>query len=166
MAARNIQVRHTAYGSKEINFEANVDVGIEVGDVVKRGGTGGNFGVHIQDGDPEAGTDIMLGVIKIAPNHTTAANGTGVVELVGPGSILSGAATTPSNIATAAALLGVKLDFVAFDRSADTAAGILTIDENEGDDPNVHGLFIIDGDIEKGTLDVLVAAGTIFGSTV
>jgi hypothetical protein len=166
MAARDIQVRHSAYGTQSIDFEANVDVGIEVGDVVKRGGTGGNFGVKAQTGDPEAAVDITLGVIKVAPNHEVGANGTGVVELVGPGSVISGKATTPGNIDTAAKLLAVKLDFVTFDRSADTVAGILTIDEDEGDDPNVHGLCIIGGDIEKGTLDVLTAAGLLFGSTV
>lgn len=166
MAARDIQVRHSAYGSREIAFEANVDVDIEVGDVVKRGGTGGNFGVHIATGDPEAATDITLGVIKVAPNHTAAANGTGVVELVGPGSVISGKATTAANIDTAAKLLGVTLDYVTFDRSADTVAGILTIDEDEGDDPNAHGLLIVDGDIEKGTLEVMTAAATLFGSIV
>jgi hypothetical protein len=166
MAERNIQVRHSAYGSRSMPFEANVDVGIEVGDVVKRGGTGANFAVHIQDGDPEQGTDIMLGVIKVAPQHTATANATGVVEIVGPGSIISGYANTAANIDTAAKLAAITLDFVAFDRSADTAAGILTIDENEGDDPNVHGLLILDGDIEKGTLEVMTAAGLLFGSTV
>lgn len=166
MAARNIQVRHSRYGSKELDFEANVDVGIAPGDMVKRGGTGGNFAVHVQDGDPEAGTDILLGVVKITPNNTASANGKGTVELVGPGTILSGDMTTPANADTAAELLGIMMDFVAFDRSADTVAGILTIDENEGDDPNVHGLFILDGDITKGTLEVMVAAATIFGSTV
>ena len=39
-------------------------------------------------------------------------------------------------------------------------------DEDEGDDPNVHGLFVLGGDIVKGTLEVYVAAATIFGSTV
>lgn len=166
MSSRDIQVRHSAYGSREMDFEDNVDVGIEVGDVVKRGGTGGNYAVHIQDGDPEAGTDITLGVIKVAPNNTATADGKGTVELVGPGSVISGKATTPANINTAAKLLAIKLDFVTFDRSADTAAGVLTIDEDEGDDPNVHGLMILDGDIEKGTLEVMTAAGLIFGSTV
>lgn len=166
MAARNIKVRHSAYGTYEAKAELNVDVGIEAGDVVKRGGTGGNYAVHIQDGDPEAGTDIFLGVVKSGSTNTAAVDGVMNVELVGPGSRLAGAMTTPANAATAANLLAILGDFVAFDRSADTVAGVVTIDENEGDDPNVHGLWILDGDIVKGTLDVMVAASTIFGSTV
>ena len=170
MAARNIKVRHSAYGSDSFPTEANVDVGIEAGDVVKLGGTGTNYAVHIADGDPEAGTDIFLGVVKagkgIVGANTASADGDIVIELVGPGSRLSGAMTTPANAATAANLKAIQGDFVAFDRSADTVAGVVTIDENEGTDPNVHGLFILDGDIVKGTLDVMVAAATIFGSTV
>ncbi len=171
MAAGDITVRHSAYGTREIDTEANVDVGIDAGDVVKRGGTGGNYAVHIQTGDPEEGTDIFLGVVKAAggstvgPN-TAAADGKILCELVGPGAILSGRMTTPANANTAAELKGIMLDYVAFDRSADTVAGIVTIDEDEGDDPNVHGLFIIDGDIVKGTLEVMVASANIFGSTV
>lgn len=162
-----MQVRHnSAYGTEEFLFEANVDVGIEAGDMVKRGGTGGNYAVHVQDGDPEGGTDILLGIVKSAPNNTAAANGVGNVELVGPGSKLQGKATNAANINTAAKLLALRNDFVCFDRSVDTVAGVLTIDEDEGDDPNVHGLFILSGDIVKGTLEVMVAAANIFQSIV
>lgn len=166
MAARNVKVRHSAYGTKSLLTEANVDVGLEAGDVVKRGGTGGNFAVHIQDGDPEGGTDIFLGVTKSGATNTASANGVIMVELVGPGSRLAAAATSATNINTAAKLLAIRMDFVCFDRSADTVAGTVTIDEDEGDDPNVHGLFILDGDIIKGTLEVMVAAANIFYSIV
>lgn len=166
MAKRDIQVRHSAYGTREWPMEANVDVGLGAGDVVKLGGTGTNFAVHIADGDPQQGTDIMLGVTKNGATNTATANGVINVELVGPGSILSGKATTTANINTAAKLLGVMGDFKTFDRSADTVAGVLTIDESLATDPNVSGLFIIDGDIVKGTLEVLTVAGLIFGSTV
>ena len=166
MAARDIKVRHSAYGTYEFLTEANVEVGLAEGDFVKRGGTGGNYAAIIADGDPEAGTDIVLGVTKNASSNTTAANGVVNVEIVGPGSIISGRATTAANINTAAKLLAIRSDFVAIDRSAATVAGVVTIDEDEGDDPNVHGLFILDGDIVKGTLEVMIAAATIFGSTV
>lgn len=166
MAKRDIQVLHNPYGAETFNAEANVDVGIEAGDFVKRGGTGGNYAVHAQDGDGEAGTDILLGVVKQASDNSASADGTLVAEIVGPGSKIQGRATTPTNIDTAAKLLAIQGDFVAFDRSADTVSGALTIDENEGDDPNVHALFILTGDIDAGTLEVMVANATIFGSTV
>ena len=170
MAKRDIQVRHSAFGTRAFPTEANVDVGIAAGAAVKLGGTGTNFAVHVQDGDPEQGTDIFLGIVKAAAGpvgaNTASANGDILVEIVGPGSIIHGKATTASNIATAANLAAIMGDFIAFDRSADTVAGVLTIDENEGTDPNVHGLFVIDGDIVKGTLEVMVASAMIFGSTV
>lgn len=166
MAKRDIQVRHSQYGTREFDTEANVKLGIEAGDAVKLTGTGTNFADLILDGDPEGGTDIFLGITKNAASNTAAANGKVLVELVGPGSCLSGRMTTPANADTAAELLGIMGDYVCFDRSAATAAGVLTIDEDEGTDPNVHGLFIVDGDITKGTLEVLVAAANIFYSIV
>lgn len=166
MAARNLQVRHSHYGTKEWPTEANVDVGLAAGDAVKLGGTGANFATICLDGDNEQGTDIFLGITKTAGTQTAAANGVVNVEIVGPGSIISGKANTASNIATAALLLGIMGDFVTFDRSAATAAGTITIDENEGSDNDVHSLFIIDGDIVKGTLEAFVAAATIWRGAV
>lgn len=166
MAKRDIQVRHSAYGTRQFDTEANIKLGVEVGDAVKLAGTGTNYADLILDGDPEAGTDIFLGITKSASSNTATADGKVEVEIVGPGTCLSGRMTTPANANTAALLLAIMGDFVAFDRSAATAVGVLTIDENEGSDPNVHGLFIVDGDIVKGTLEVLSAAATVFGSTV
>ena len=40
-------------------------------------------------------------------------------------------ANTPGNVDTDAKILGVSLDYLTFDRSADTAAGTLTFDEDE-----------------------------------
>src|SRR3990167_2828375 len=114
MAARDIKVRHSAYGTYEFLTEANVEVGLAEGDVVKRGGTGGNYAAIIADGDPEAGTDIVLGVTKNGSSNTTAANGVVNVELVGPGSIISGRAAPAANVNTAAKLLAIRSDFVAF----------------------------------------------------
>jgi len=166
MAARDIQVRHSAYGTHTFKTEANVDLGMAEGDAVKLAGTGANFATLILDGDAEGGTDIWLGITKNAGSQTAAANGEVNVELVGPGSRLTGRMNTPGNAATAANLLGILGDYVCFDRSAATAAGVLTIDENEGSDPNVHCLFILDGDIVKGTLEVMAAAANIFYSIV
>lgn len=166
MAKRDIQVRHSQYGTRQFKVEANADVGLEVGDAVKLGGTGANFATHIQDGDPEQGTDIFLGITKSASTSTASANGVIDVEIVGPGSVLEGKMNTPANADTAAELLGILGDYVTFDRSADTVAGVLTIDENEGSDNDVHGLFIIDGDIVKGTLRVFTAQANIWRGAV
>lgn len=166
MAKRDLQVRHSAYGTKEWPTEANVDLGLAEGDGVKLAGTGTNFATIVLTGDPEQGTDMFMGVTKSAGSQTAAANGVVNVEIVGPGSIISGKATTPANMNTAAELLGLMGDFVAFDRSAATAAGILTIDEDEGTDPDVHGLMIIDGDIVKGILEVFTANATIWRGLV
>jgi hypothetical protein len=166
MAARNIKVRNSKYGTRQFATEANVDVGLAAGDAVKLAGTGANFATICLDGDNEQGTDIFLGITKTGGSQTAAANGVVDVEIVGPGTVLSGAMNTPGNANTAALLLGIKGDYVCFDRSAATAAGVLTIDENEGSDNDVHSLFILDGDIVKGTLEVFVAQANIWRGAV
>lgn len=153
MAANDIRIFKHGYSVMRFDTEANVTVGIAPGDGILGGtGTGTNFASLVLTGDPEQATDMFLGVSKSASTHTTAANGVIDVELIGPGSILEGKASTAANMDTAAKLLGLRFDFVAFDRSAATAAGILTVDEDEGTDFDVHGLCILNGDIVKGTL--------------
>lgn len=121
------------------------------GEPVKGAGTGRNFVYLLADGDPEVGTDIFIGIVAEESTETSTADGTVLVHTLLPNTMLRGKATTAANINTAAKLLALKGDYVAFD----LAAGVFTIDEDEGDDPNVHGLCIIDGDIVKGTLDVI-----------
>jgi len=157
MAAANLKVLKHGMTVQRVKTEANVDVGMEAGDAVKIGGTGTNYAVLCLDGDPEQGTDIFLGITKSAGSQTAAADGEVDVELCVPGTVIEGKANTTSNIATAANLLGVLFDFVAFDRSAATAAGTITIDENEGTDQDVHGLMILDGRITDGMLFVTPA---------
>lgn len=160
MAARDLQVRHSQYGTRHWPTEANLFLGFAEGDGANLAGTGANFAVPCLDGTPIRGTDVMLGITKTASSATAAANGSIEIEIVGPGSIISGRMTTPTNADTAAELLGIMGDYIDFDRSAATAAGVLTIDENEGSG-NTHGLFVIDGDIVKGTLEVMLC-NTIF----
>jgi hypothetical protein len=82
-----------------------------------------------------------------------------------PGSIIRAKATTAANIDTAAEFLALALDCVAFDRTAANETGVLTIDEDEGDDPNVHALMMLTADYVKGTIDAAVnIGGTMFGS--
>ena len=135
---------------------------IAPGDLVKKGLTGGNFATIVLTGDPEVATDVLLGVVRKQSTETATADGVCDVEIVGPGTVLEGDAATAANIDTDAKLLLLLLDTVACDRSAATKAGVLTIDEDEGDDPNNHGLTILDGDIVKGTLRVGINLVSIF----
>lgn len=134
---------------------------IKPGEPIKR--SNGNFALVVETGDPEIGTDILLGLAKNESTETSSAEGTVEFNLIVPGSILQGKMTTPANGDADSELKAFELDYVAFDVNA----GVITIDEDEGDDPNVHGLFILGGDIVKGTLDVAVHVNvTIFGSLV
>lgn len=166
MAARDLKVRVSKYTVRQFLTEANVHVGMAAGDAVKLAGTGANFALLVLDGEPTQGTDIMLGITKTAGTQTAAVNGVVDVEIVGPGSVISGRMNTPANAATAAALLGILGDYVNFDRSAATAAGALTIDENEGTNNDTHALFILAGDIVKGTLEVFTAQANIWRGAV
>jgi hypothetical protein len=162
----DIKLIKSSYGVEVFNAEdltaASLTVSMKPGEVVKRGGTGGNFVVPVLDGDGEQGTDILVGVVTKESTETATVDGVVEVNLIGPGTMLEGKATTAANIDTAAKLLAIQGDYVAFD----VTALAQTIDEDEGDDPNVHALFIVNGDIVKGTLRVLVASAMLFGSTV
>lgn len=138
---------------RRFRTEANVTLGTVAGDgILGASGTGTNYASIVLTGDPEQGTDMFLGVSKSAATNTASADGVIDVEMVGPGTVIQGKATTAANVDTDAKLLAISFDFVCFDRSAATAAGVLTIDEDEGTDFDVHGLCILDGDIVKGTL--------------
>lgn len=136
------------------------------GDLVKIGGTGTNYATILLTGDPEQGTDLFLGVTRGSSTETTTANGVVDVELCGQGTILEGKAATTTNVNTDAKLLLLLNDYVACDRSAETKAGVLTIDEDEGTDAAIHGFIILDGDIVKGTLKVGVGPATFWEGTV
>lgn len=150
------------------SFQADVDdtttssgSQIQRGEVVKR--SNANFVLQIADGDPEVGTDILAGIANSPSTETSTADGKVELTQILPSTLLRGRATTASNINSAANLLGVKFDYVAFD----VTSSAQTIDENELDDPNVHGLCILDGDIVAGTLDVLVhMMATLSANTV
>ena len=140
---------------------------IKPGDVVKKGGAEGNFATIVLTGDPEVGTDMVLGVVASESTETSTADGTVDVYFPLSGQVIRGKAATAANIDTDAELLLLLNDSVAFDRSAATEDGTLTIDEDEGDDPNVHGLTIIDGDTSAGTLDCLWhILATVNGTTI
>ncbi len=163
MAANDVQVRKHGLTVMKFDTEANVRVGIEAGDAIKgAAGTGTNFVDVCLDGDPEQETDMFLGISTSASTATASANGELNVELCIPGTIMEASAHTTSNIDTEAKLLALKFDQVTFNRSAATAAGTLTVNENEGTDTDVHGLLILDGDVVEGTI-LFTLALTHFG---
>jgi hypothetical protein len=129
---------------------------IKAGDVVKRAGTGGNFAVLALDGDAEIATDILFGVVRKESSETATVDGEIEVRMFGADTIIRAKATTYANIDTAAEFVALRYDTVCFDRSAATSAGALTIDEDEGDDPNVHSLMMMACDTVKGTIDAAV----------
>lgn len=152
MAVNNVRILKGGKTVQRLKTEANVTLGIRAGDAVKIGGTGTNYASLCLDGDPEQGTDIFLGITSSDATNTASADGIVDVEIAVPGTVMEAKANTPANVDTAAELLGVLLDFVCFDRSAATAAGVVTLDENEGTDNDVHGMMILDGDITSGLL--------------
>lgn len=158
----DVIVIRSFYGDDVARVDEGAVASIDYGEPVKRGGTGNNFAILLATGDPEGGTDIFLGVASADSSDTVAADGVVRYEIVGPGTVLRADATTVANIDTDAKLLLLEMDFVAFDLTGT----VFTIDEDEADDPNVHGLMIKGGDIAKGTLDVYTAAATVWGSTV
>lgn len=137
---------------------------INPGEPIKKGGAGTNFAIILATGDPEVGTDEMLGIASKASTETSTADGEVEYHSIIPGlTVLRAFATTTANIDTAAELRDIIGDWVTFDLTSTT----FTIDEDEGTDPNVHGLKIVDGNTTKGTLDVIVhSMATEAGTTV
>jgi hypothetical protein len=145
MAANDIRILKHGLTVQRFRTEANVTVGMREGDAIKGAiGTGTNYVGVCLTGDPEQATDMFFGVSKNGGTETASADGVIDVELVAPGTVMECKATTVANVDTDAKILGIVLDHVAFDRSAATAAGVLTVDEDEGTDPDVHGLLILD----------------------
>lgn len=111
-----------------------------------------NYVIALATGDPEVGTDEMVGIARSTSTETSTVDGTVEIVTILPQTVLRGDATTSTNVNTAAKLLGLKNDWVAFDLVGTT----YTIDEDEATDPNVHGLKVVDGDFEDFWLDVIV----------
>ena len=162
MALNDVTIVESAGATvREYAQEANTT--ILAGEPVKLGGTGGNYVLRLADGDPETGTDRMVGISVSTGTATASANGVvRVLEVIPGKTVMRCKATTAANIDTAAKLLGVRYDSVCFDLTSTT----FTVDEDEGDDPNVHGLMIRDGDIAAGTIDFMLNEGAAAGGLV
>ena len=159
------------YGTETIEVNdrttSSVTAQIQPGEPLKRVTATDQYAEPVATGDPEHGTDIFLGVAKSQSSETSTVDGDVDFTLCGAGTKLRGFATTSTNINTAAKLKAIRFDFVAFDVTANSGTnGDFTIDEDEGDDSNVHALMIVDADIVRGTVDVRVAISSWFNAGV
>lgn len=124
-----------------------------------------NYVEIVADAGPvQTGANQLVGLAHNESSETASAEGTVDVEVVVPYvTILRAKAHTAANIDTDAELKAILNDSVTFSNSSN----VITVNEDEGDDPNVHGLLIIGGDIDKGTLDFVVKPlATVFGRSV
>lgn len=147
MARGDLRIVAGSYGVREFDTDdRNTSVVNQLlwGEPVKRGGANNNFAVPIDNGDPEIGTDILLGIVKRDSTETATADGKVEVDRVGPGTVIEGDASTSASIDTAAELLGLMLDFVAFDVSA---SSVYTIDEDQNGANTQLMLQVVGGDI-------------------
>ena len=162
MAANNVKVlKGGRYSVETFRTEANVALGVAPGDAMIVGGTGTNYAAIMVDGGPTRGTNVFIGVTESSSSNTAALDGVVNIQLVGAGTIIQEQATTVANINTDAKLLVILNDVTNFDRSAATAAGVLTIDETNttAAKSSTLSLVIISGDIQKGSLRVSVQSG-------
>lgn len=156
MAANNVSIlKSHGYSTEQFRTKANINVGIQAGDAIIVAQT--NYVDIMVDGGPTRGTNVFVGVSDGNSSNSATVDGVLNVALVGPGTILQASAKTPANISTDAKLLAILNKTTSFARSASTVAGILTINETTGitaPGSSTASLFIIGGDIQKGTLRV------------
>jgi hypothetical protein len=132
---------------------------LHAGDAVKKNG---NYVVRIATGDPEIGTDEGFGICVSESTDTAAADGNvNVMYPIAGKTIMRCKATDSTGLNTAAKLLGLQGDCITLDLTSTT----ITIDEDEGDDPNVHGLKVVGGSVANGTLDFVMQSGVGLGGS-
>lgn len=146
---------------------------IKPGEPVEAGGTGNNFALPCVNGDPvQAGSSRMIGIGASESTETSSADGYMDVEHIIPmATVLECAVTTPANVNTRAEFDGIQGDTVCFDAAAINASRDttpFTIDEDEGDDPNDHGLVIVGWDERRPTVLRVVVKPlvTLFGNNL
>lgn len=135
------------------------DTIIYPGEPVKLSGAeGGNYVTHLATGEPEIGTDIVVGIAASTSTETSSADGEVEVYLPLPGVIYRCDAHTSGNLAT-----GILMDTVTLDLTGTT----YTVNEDEGTDENVHGLRVLDYDSDDGTVDFIIKdEATMFGCMI
>lgn len=163
MRRGDIKVFSGAYGVRELEAEDRDTSGqhqMLSGEPVKgKVGTGGNFCRPIENGEPVvADNDIFVGIVKRDSTETASADGKVEVDLVGPGSIIEGDATTAASIDTAAELIGLMFDNIAFDVSA---TSVYTLDEDQNGAATALCLAIVGGDIVRTRVLAIVNRNTL-----
>lgn len=151
MAKHDVKIIKSGTGREETFLTASATT-LVVGDAVKKNG---DYVVRIATGDPQIGTDEFIGIVTEASTDTASAAGTVKVFMPGLDTIMRCKATTTANVNTAAKINALKMHAVAFDLTSTT----ITVDEDETDDPNLSGLFIIGGNHKKYTLDFIMNQG-------
>lgn len=136
---------------------STINATIKAGEPVEAGGTGNNFAILLINGEPnQTDTTRMIGIASADSNETSSADGeVDVHHIVPMATVLRCRAATPANVNTLAEWRALQGDTVTFDGitaiTGDTDTTPYTIDENEGDDPNDHGLVMVGWDKSANT---------------
>lgn len=134
---------------------STINATIKAGEPVEAGDAGNNFAILLINGDPVQGSNNrMIGIAHEESDETSTVDGHVDVEHVIPMlTVFEARVTTPANVNTQAEFDAIQNDSVTFDGIAaitgNTDTTPYTIDENEGDDPNDHGLVIVGWDINR-----------------
>jgi hypothetical protein len=150
MAQNNVSViastlDTTIYTFRVEDRTTSSDTQILAGEPVKLGST--NNVVHVADGEPTNAAP-MWGIALTDSTETATVDGTVDVLIVEPiRTVLRTKYTAGSTVNN-----GVLYDTVTYD----VVGGVYTVDADEGTDPNVHGLQIMDFDTAEGTVDYTV----------
>jgi len=137
---------------------SSVTTTMKPGEPVKKGGATTNYVIPLATGDPEIGTDEFIGIVSKESTETASADGEVEIFRVQPlRTLLRAKPTTTGNMDTQTELDSLLLDWVCCDVTSSSGTnGVFTIDEDEGDDPDVHAFQIVGGDVRALTLDVIV----------
>jgi len=130
---------------------------IKAGEPVKQAADGSPFVILCANGDPEQGTDKFVGIALKESTETSTVDGEVEVFVPATNTVIEGKATTAANVDTQAEIDALVGDVVCLDLTT----GTFTIDEDEGNDDNVHGFIIVGGDPVKGTLRVTCKAAIL-----
>lgn len=151
MAQNDIQVVDMAGASvrrfvREDRTTSSESATLKPGDFAKIGTS--NDVLLVATGDPEAGTDRVVGLVTKESTETSTADGFVDILVPVPGkTVFRAKATTAANLTDA-----ILYNSVAFD----VTTGTITVDEDETDDPNVHGLQIVSYDADADTVDFVI----------
>lgn len=123
-----------------------------------------NFVEIVATGGPSQTAGLLVGIATTESTETSSAEGEVEAQIVVPFiTLMRAKATTPANVDTVAKFKLLRQDAVCFTN----ASNVITINEDEGDDPNEHGLVMVGVDIAKGLIDFYAKPlATLFGRSV